>query len=270
VNQIGQRFGLSSKPADGVFCSEDGLFVGDVPLLKQVRGTAGPGRWRARSVRDLNRELSVRYGLPIEIDRRTDALSAIACALNRGDVIHARIAALHLRIPDPPPLAKSRQTTDDIIDLACRLRASGLLKADWDPVKHPRWPAGSSGGTGGEFAPIGVVSSDSANSNARAIPVQSPTITAPFDFALPRTFQLPSEIAPAVPSFPTINPRAAPKNPYPDRPECEEEWAEAIQYCGKLELRGLLGKGDYRGMGRTFRECVMGQVSEACGGNSTA
>jgi hypothetical protein len=270
MTQIGQRFRLSDKRADGVFCSEDGLFVGDVALLKYVDGTRGPGRWQPRPIDDLNHDLSKRYGLPIAFEGRIDALSAIAHALNRGDVVHAQIATLHLRIPDPPSLAKSRLPTSEVMDLAHRLRANGLLKADWDPVKHPRWPAGSPDSVGGRFAPSGATADTFTDSRAQVIPVQAPPITVPFDFALPRTIPLPSEIAPGFPTFPTINPREIPRNPYPDRPECEQEWAEAIQYCGKLELRGLLGRGDYRGMGRTLRECVMGQVSEACGGNSAA
>jgi hypothetical protein len=269
LTQIGQRFGLSHKAGDGVFCSEDGLFVGDVPLLKRIPGTSGASRWLARPVRELNRDLSSRYGLPIELDAKMGRLSAIARALERRDLIHARIATLHLRFPDPPSLAKSKQTTSEIFDLAHRLRASGLLKADWNPAKHPRWPAGSPDSVGGRFAPKGSDASGfaSTDSTAQVIPVQGLTTTAPLDFALPRTIPWPSEIAPASPWY---NPREGLRNPYPDRPECEQEWAEAIQYCGKLKMKGLLGTDGYRGMGRTFRSCVMANVSAACGGDSTA
>ena len=57
-----------------------------------------------------------------------------------------------------------------------------------------------------------------------------------------------------------------PRNPYPDRAGCAKEWADAEEYCDGLDKRGLLGKGDYRGHGQTFGECVLGQVSERCGG----
>ncbi len=33
------------------------------------------------------------------------------------------------------------------------LHWSGMLKADWDPDEHPRWPAGSPDSRGGQFAP---------------------------------------------------------------------------------------------------------------------
>lgn len=170
-----QRFGLSAKLGDGVFCNKSGLFVGDVSLLKQARGTCGPPRWLPRPVHELNRALSTRYGLPIEMDTKMGGLSTIARALNCGDLIRAQIATLHLRFPDPPSLAKSKQTTSEVVELAHRLRASGLLKADWDPARHPRWPAGSPDSIGGQFAPSGSVSGN-ADSNARVIPVQGAAI----------------------------------------------------------------------------------------------
>jgi hypothetical protein len=103
--------------------------------------------------------------------------------------------------------------------------------------------------------------------SASVIPAEF-TIPVPFDLVVPRRlpFPLPQEIVPPL----GIYPRRELINPYPDRPECEEEWREATAYCKELERKGLLGVGDYRGMGRTFRDCVMGQVSAGCGGNPTA
>ena len=122
MTQIGQRYSLCNKPADGVFCSENGLFVGNVALLNYVSDT---GQWQPRPADDLNHDLSKRYGLPIAFDGRIDALSGIARALNRGDVIHAQIATLHLRIPDPPSLAKSKPTMTELMDLAYRPNTHG-------------------------------------------------------------------------------------------------------------------------------------------------
>ena len=110
-------------------------------------------------MRDLNRDLSKRYGIPIDINAKSGGLIAIARALNRGDLLYAQITTLHQQIPDPPPLTKSAQTMGDIVALAQQLRASGLLKADWDPLKHPRWPPGTPGSIGGEFAPRGTTKS---------------------------------------------------------------------------------------------------------------
>jgi hypothetical protein len=241
---------------------EKRVFIGGIPLLEQDHGAGN--RWRPRATSDLNRDLSRRYGLPVEFDRKIDALGAVAAALGRGDLIHAQITTLHLEIPAPPPLGKSIETQTEIIDLALRLRASRLLKADWDPAKHPRWPAGSPGSIGGEFAPAGTASGDSGAS-APVIPAQ---ITIPVPFELPGGIPFPSEIVPP-PALPDIYPRSGLRNPYPDRPECEEEWAEAIAFCKGLLDRNQLGRGDYRGSGKTLYQCIMGRVSEACGGNST-
>jgi hypothetical protein len=101
--------------------------------------------------------------------------------------------------------------------------------------------------------------------SAPAIPAQ---ITIPVPLEIPGEIPFPSEILPP-PVIPNISPRDIPKNPYPDRPECEQEWAEATAFCKRLLERNQLGSGDYRGMGRTLYQCILGQVSEDCGGNST-
>jgi hypothetical protein len=237
--------------------------VGAVPLLERVCGSGATDQWQPRPLSDLNSQLSKCYGLPVEFDRTIDGLRRIARALGRGDLIHAQIATVHLEIPDPPPLTRSMQTPGEVLDLARQLHAGCLLKAGWDPTKHPRWPAGSPGGIGGEFAPADAASDASAEQSAPVIPAQ---ITIPVPFELPGGIPFPSEILPP-PVTPNINPREL-RNPYPDRPECEEEWAEALKYCDNLRKRGLLGKDGYRGMGDLY-QCVMGQVSERCGGFST-
>lgn len=179
--------------------------------------------------------------------------------------------ALHLQLPDPFPLAKSVHTTGEMIVLARQLRASGLLKADWDPAKHPRWPAGSPDGVGGEFAPAGTeavasVSPDSSESNPLLVPTQGAT-TLPIPFRLPGRIPLPSEVLPPPAIAPNIDPFTIPQNPYPEQRRCVREWAEATRDCLDLWADGLLGTDDYRGMGRTVGECIRGRVSEYCGGN---
>jgi hypothetical protein len=275
MTQLALRFSLSDTPGSGVFCGADGLFVGGVPLLEQTHSGGGLEQWQSRPVSELNRDLGKRYGLPIEFNTKLGGLAAVARALERGDLIHARIATLHLRIPDPPAPGKSGCNAIEITGLARQLCASSMLKmpsdpTKWDPTKHPRWPAGSPDSIGGEFAPGGSAGSDSLSGqeNPPVIPAQI-TIPAPFDIPVPGVIPFPSEILPP-PTIPNISPRNAPRNPYPDRPECEEEWADAFEYCNKLMRNGRLGRGDYRGMGKTFFQCLMGQVSEDCGGNITS
>jgi hypothetical protein len=266
MNQLGRRFGLSEMPGSGVSCDENGLFVGEVPLLERVGATNNLQQWQARSVSDLNRELSRRYGLPVEFGEKIGGLRTIARALCRGDLIHARIATLHLQIPDPPGLTKSAHTTSEILDLARQLKASGLLKADWDPTKHPRWSAGSPDSIGGEFAPAGIVPGGAitGDSSAPVIPVQ---LTIPVPLDVPGGIPFPSEILPPPVLPPNVSPITIPRNPYPGRPKCVKEWAQATQDCLDLWADGQLGRGNYRGMGKTLRECIMGRVSEDCGGN---
>lgn len=267
---LGRHFSLSSEAASGVRSGENGVFVGDVPLLERYGNETGPPRWRPRVLSELNRDLSRCYGLPVDFSLKLAGLAAAARALDRDDLLHAQIATLHLQIPDPPNLAKAAPTNDERIDLARQLQASGLLKAEWDPLKHPRWPSGSPDGVGGEFAPAGSIA-DASVIDESNVPVVSAQITipAPFEIPAPGAIPLPYDILPPPLVTPNINPRRELRNPYPDRPECEQEWADALDYCWKLMMRKQLGRGDYRGSGRTFRQCVMGQVSEACGGNST-
>jgi hypothetical protein len=207
------------------------------------------------------------YGVPVDFGAKVERLAAIARALDRGDLLHAHIATLHLQIPDPPALAKGAQSANELVALAKELYASGMLKRDWDPSKHPRWPAGSPDGTGGRFAPgdadldgAPVDESSASTRTAQAIPI-------PFEAVIPRgAIPWPSEIAPPL----GIYPRRELVNPFPDDPECEGEWAAALLDCWKLKTNKQLGRGDNRGSGRTFDQCVRGRVSERCGGNPTA
>lgn len=154
-------------------------------------------------------------------------------------------------------------------DLVRQLRISGLLKQDWDPQKHPRWPAGSPDSVGGQFAPAGadaasaVTGQDaSADQNAQVIPAQL-TLPAPFEWQIP----IPPRFPPVPLAPPDISPRDLPKNPYPDRPDCEQEWAEAYRRCWELAASGKLGQDGHRGMGSFLYQCILGQVSEDCGGS---
>jgi hypothetical protein len=268
MTQLGRRFSLSPVTGAGVCCGEAGLFVDDVHLLEVNQDQ--PGRWQPRPVSDLNHDLSDRYGLPVDCNAKIGGIASIARALNRGDILHAQIVALHLQFPDPPALKKAARSASEVADVVRQLGASGLLKADWDPRKHPRWPAGTPGSIGGEFAPQGSAADDSviADRNSPAIPAQL-TLPVPFDWVVPREAPVPwpSEITPAPFAPPNTNPITIPRNPYPGRPKCVAEWAEATEYCIDLWTSGQLGKDYNRGQGRTVSECIMGRVSQDCGGN---
>jgi hypothetical protein len=174
-----------------------------------------------------------------------------------------------LQIPDPPSLTKADPASPEFLNLARNLQAGGLLNRDWDPAKHPRWPAHSPDSVGGRFAPRdGDAAADASARDTSPIQAQV-TLPLPFDIPAIEPIPLPSEIVPPI-VVPDTLPRRLPQNPYPSRPECVKEWADARRYCRELSDRGLLGKGDYRGMGKTVAQCMRAQVSESCGGNSTS
>ena len=146
-----RAFSLARKRgAEGVSCDADGVFVGGIALL-QPPG-AGNSSWCVRQLAELNKGLSARYRLPIDIASKAGALSPIAAALNRGDVAMAAIAAVQMQIPDPPPLANRTERPDEIVRCARELCRSGLLKFFWNPAQHPR--AGVPPNLGW-FAPVG-------------------------------------------------------------------------------------------------------------------
>lgn len=65
-------------------------------------------------------------------------LTAIARAMNAGDLALAAIATSQLRLQTRPPT---------------KVETTGLRKASADDPKHPGWPAGTAGGRGGKFRP---------------------------------------------------------------------------------------------------------------------
>ncbi len=232
MTQIGRHFSLSAEPGRGVFCGQEGLFVGWVQLLEWRRTSRDAGEWQPRSAADLNRDLSKQYGMFIEIEGKMSGLATVCRALNRNDLIHAQLAMLHLQIPDPPILTKSDSAPSEKIGLARALRASGLLKVQeaWDEEKHPRWPAGSPDSVGGQFAAAGAVGEPGAEQNTPVTTAQAGAIPIPFESQIP----IPPRFPPVPLAPPDISPRRELENPYPDRPECEEEWEHALKYCWKL------------------------------------
>ncbi len=126
------------QSSDVISCGRHGVFVGDVPLLVNTLVGRGKGCWTARPFAELNSELTVRYRLPVDVATKAGSLSTIANALNRGDLALAAIAAVQMQFPDLPPPLKEIEPANELLRRAVELHRSGLLKADWDPTKHPR------------------------------------------------------------------------------------------------------------------------------------
>lgn len=155
-----RSFSVSSQrdPAR-VSCTDEGVFIGDVPLLKKQGSAGRHPSWSVRPIAELNGELTACYGLPVDIAGKTGALALIAQAFNRGDLAMATIAAVQMQFPDPPPPVRRAESFSDAARRAEALARSGLLKF-WDPALHPRagvppnpgWFA--SDGQGSEGAPV--------------------------------------------------------------------------------------------------------------------
>lgn len=87
----------------------------------------------------------------MDVAAKSGGLSTIARALNQGNLVLAKIAAVQLQFPDPPQLTKGIPPLGDVAELAARLYWSGLLKGDWDPDQHPRTGTKPNAGW---FAPV--------------------------------------------------------------------------------------------------------------------
>jgi SCP1.201-like deaminase len=155
-----RAFSLSATGDDGgISCDAQGAFAGGVPLLERANVVGAGNWWTVRPVTELNDELTTRYRLPIDVTAKAGALAVIANALNRGDLAIAAIAAVQMQFPNPPPLAKGVESADEAMRRALELHRSRLLKANWDPAKHPRAGAPPNPGW---FAPA-PTSPESAN-----------------------------------------------------------------------------------------------------------
>jgi hypothetical protein len=160
----------------GVCFTDDGLFLGRTPLIERQGA-----RFAVRGRTEIERLLSRAYGAHLAVDRLLPGFATVAAALNANDPGLARIAAVHLRIPDlPDQAARDRLEAEDILiksidrgSAARALQAAPLhpgvaaegnepllfdrilriRKASPDDPKHPGWPAGTEGGRGGKFRP---------------------------------------------------------------------------------------------------------------------
>jgi hypothetical protein len=77
-----RSFRLADKGGAGVRCDDDGLFVGETPLLK--RGSDAGSVWRPRPLGALNDAVGDRYGLPVDLAAKLRGLTSVAGALRRA------------------------------------------------------------------------------------------------------------------------------------------------------------------------------------------
>ena len=115
----------------GLSCTEDGLVLGRTPLIERR-----DQQFVVRERSDIERLLRRAYRASPPIERIMPALTTVARALNADDQCLARIAAVHLRIPDlPNAFARSDMEAEDRLIKYARDEGGDT---DWDPAKHPR------------------------------------------------------------------------------------------------------------------------------------
>jgi contact-dependent growth inhibition (CDI) system restriction endonuclease-like protein len=146
----------------GLACTDDGLLLGGTPLIERR-----DGRFVVRDRDEIEQLLQRGHRYIGEADRLMPGLATVARALNTGDRCLARIAAVHLKLPDLPNQAArdAMEAEDSLIKYA---RDGGGI--DWNPALHPR--AGTPPNPGW-FAPTDGASHDSPG--ARVAENDNPT-----------------------------------------------------------------------------------------------
>jgi hypothetical protein len=131
----------------GLACSDDGLLIGRTPLIEKR-----DGHFVVRERREIEQLLSRAYRSEVTADRIMSGLATVARALNANDQCLARIAAVHLRVPDIPDRnARYAMEATDVLIKYARDEGTGD-GSNWNPVLHPR--AGTPPNPGW-FAPTG-------------------------------------------------------------------------------------------------------------------
>jgi hypothetical protein len=137
------------------------LLLGHTSLIER-RG----GHFAVRDRAEIERLLKRAYHGEPPLDRLMAGLATVASALNANDQCLARIAAVHLQIPDLASAGarEALAAEDSLIKYA---RDQGAGGANWNPALHPRTGAPPNPGwfapTDGETSPTRVAANDDPN-----------------------------------------------------------------------------------------------------------
>lgn len=147
------RLSESGENNLGLAVTADGLVLGRTPLIERR-----DNNFMVREGSEIEHLLRRAYRTELTVDRLMPGLATVAAALNANDQCLARIAAVHLRIPDLPDKAARdyMEAEDSFIKSGHRNSVLGsreIRKASPDDPKHPGWPAGTEDGLGGKFRP---------------------------------------------------------------------------------------------------------------------
>ena len=155
----------------GLACTDYGLLLGRTPLIERR-----DGRFVVRERDVIERLLSHAYRTNYSAGRIMPGLATVAAALNANDQGLARIAAVHLQIPDlPDQVARDAvEAADVLIEYA---RDEGGGSSNWSPALHPRagappnpgWFAPTDG-SGNEPSPIRTAANENPKQSSDASP----------------------------------------------------------------------------------------------------
>jgi hypothetical protein len=116
----------------GLACTDDCLPLGHTSLIERH-----DGRFVVRTRDEIERLLKCAYDGELPLDRLMSGLARVASALNANDQCLARIAAVHLQIPDLASTAvRGALAAEDSLIKYARDEGSGA--ANWNPALHPR------------------------------------------------------------------------------------------------------------------------------------
>src|ERR1700722_15713066 len=120
------RLSETSAPNNlGLACTDQGLLLGRTPLIERRHG-----RFVVRERSEIERLLSHAYRTIFSAGRIMPGLATVAAALNADDQCLARIAAVHLRLPDLP----DRAARDGMEAMDVLIKYGDA----WNPALHPR------------------------------------------------------------------------------------------------------------------------------------
>jgi hypothetical protein len=131
----------------GLSLDDEGLLLaGNCRLIEACLEREGHLFYRARSSPELGALLTAAYGKAIDATHIHPAVERIAELMTERNWSRAKLAALHLRLPELTDASAAGRV----------LQADALLKVagSFDPLKHPRWPKGSQEDHGGRFRPV--------------------------------------------------------------------------------------------------------------------
>jgi hypothetical protein len=146
--------------------TDDGLLLGHTSLIERR-----DGRYVVRERHEIERLLKRAYHGEPPLDRLVAGFDRVASALNANDRCLARIAAVHLKIPDlaSPAVRDALAAEDSLIKYA---RDEGPGDATWNPTLHPRTGTPPNPGwfapTDGENSTVRVAANDDPNQGSDA------------------------------------------------------------------------------------------------------